>query len=333
MNASNGIKCSNPRLLVVCRSLFVEARRLSQLANDLAITKATIFLDLAVEQLLNLLIYDFDRESELAREDVSWNKLWDLASKAVKNSNLMSRLPNRRQLKTLRELRNLLQHRGTTPHATNISQAVSHVKQFLTDCFFECYELHFEKFRLIDVIKNVSLQRLIRESEDALAQNKAAVCIAGCKIAFEKIVNAISREITSDIERFASSTNFDFDVGGFATAMIFNQQFSEFMQEYSNKISDAIRTVRDDSEVANLGISMAETRRFRVITSTVSVVMSLADEWAMSELHGFPDENSSEFAEIALNYVTELTLLAEETHSFGVKQINIQKPLSEQGWY
>jgi hypothetical protein len=63
---------SNPRLLLLVKRLFDEAKRDSAFGNKLASTKALLLLDLAVEQMLNTVISDFPSEDLVTKERVKF---------------------------------------------------------------------------------------------------------------------------------------------------------------------------------------------------------------------------------------------------------------------
>src|SRR5882724_4548494 len=62
---------SNPRLLLLVKRLFDEAKRDSAFGNKLASTKALLLLDVAVEQMLNTVISDFPSQDLVTKEGLS----------------------------------------------------------------------------------------------------------------------------------------------------------------------------------------------------------------------------------------------------------------------
>lgn len=80
---------TNPRLLLIAKQFFTEGKALAAYGDDLAAMKAVLFLDLAVELMLNILITDFDPGDDPVRDDMKWSQLWQQATRAVKDSNVI----------------------------------------------------------------------------------------------------------------------------------------------------------------------------------------------------------------------------------------------------
>lgn len=182
---------TNPRLLLIVKQFFTEGKTLAAYGDNLAGMKAILFLDLAIEQMLNIMIADFGSGDNPVRDNIKWPQLWEQAVCAVKDANVMSGIPHYKELKTLREVRNLVQHRGVIPNPADVSRFILSVEAMLTACFHEPYRLSFETFQLWDAICNSDLRRLISECQQALELGDPTMALAGTRVAFDEIVGAV----------------------------------------------------------------------------------------------------------------------------------------------
>jgi len=321
---------SNPKLLLICKNFFLDGKRLAALGDNFSVMKSVLFLDYSVEILLNMLINDFAPDVEFARDDVNWTTLWRTATEAVRANNCMTRIPNYRQLRTLHELRNLVQHKGITPSSTDVSRFPHPVEESISKCFQDCYGLDFPKFKLWDIIKNTQLRRFLNESEEALVRGKPEVSLAGCKLAFDKITSAIryenlSGDAINQIERMSYTMSLP-------SNYLYDPKLADFTKKLSERIGTEIRKLNDDSEIANLGLSMSETRRFRKITSTLSIATAMSGIMEILMFGEVSVDQYKEYANSALDYLSHLALLAQEVYPEAIERIEIQVPLSEQSF-
>src|SRR5215470_8059333 len=107
----------NPRQLLVTKQLFTEGKVLALHGDDFSALKAVLLLDLSVELMLNILITDFGSGRDSARDDMKWSQLWQQATCAVKDANIIiERIPFYKDLRDLHNMRNLAQHSGRAPN-------------------------------------------------------------------------------------------------------------------------------------------------------------------------------------------------------------------------
>ncbi len=322
---------SNTKLLLICKNFFIDGYRLAVRGDNFSIMKSVLFLDFSVEILLNILISDFAADGEFIREDVNWKKLWQTATEAVREKNLMTRIPNHRQLKTLHELRNLVQHRGVTPNSTDVARFAGAVKESIAKCLVECYGLDFPEFKLWDIIRNRQLRRLLNESEEALMKGKPVICLAGCKVAFDKITSAIrSENLRGDAIDQIEHMSY---ISSLPSNYLYDDKLADFNKRLTEKIGREVRILNDDSEIANLGLSMSDTRRFRKITNTLTVVTARSGIMEILRFGEVSDNQYKEYANSALDYLSHLASLAQEVYPEAIGKIEIRVPLSEQSFW
>lgn len=322
----------NPKQLLICKNFFSEAQRLAVLGDDFSKMKAVLFLDFSVEILLNALVNDFANDSQVEnenlnpRQDMVWSTLWRNATQAVKNK--IRRIPNHRQLKLLREIRNLVQHAGMVPDSSDVSDSLNAVHDTLSKCFSVCYGLDFIEFKLWDVITNQQLRRLLKESQEALNSGKAVICLAGCKIAFDKLNGAIranspGSESIAEIERTSYKNNIP-------SNYMYDPTLADFLEKLSEKIGSELRRLHDDTQVANLGLSMADTAKFRRAYKGLAINKALSGSIEILLFGEVSDEEREQDARQALDYLSSYSLLAQQAYPSVVENIRIEMPLSEQ---
>lgn len=338
---------SHPKLLLSIKQFFNESNRLTLLGDEFSSMKAILYMDFAIEQMLNVIIIDFNTDPKIdlkyGRDEVNWSSLWQNATQSIKDEPTitMKYIPRYKDLKTLHEVRNLIQHRGHIPSASDVSRCLGAAKEMISTCFYKCYGFNFQDFRLIDAVKNPQLRRLLKESEEALNQDIPIISLAGSMIAFRKIINATR----SEYESFAFNKGFG---PGFEIDLV-EREMASYLSSFSHEISDKsiikplselvgntvttlisqIRALRDDSEVANLGLSMAETKKFRKIGNTLGVNEGDDGSWEIIILDSTLDYK--EYAKFALNYLSSLVLLSQEVSPEAIDSIEILIPLTEQG--
>src|SRR5438093_8545165 len=130
------------RQLILIRRFFIDARHTAAAETPCLRLRRTIYLDLCVELALNVVVRDHgtpeEQKAQGGRYDLARDKLWNLAN-AVSERKKNKTLPESASLKTLHELRNLAQHRGTAPGADEIRATVEPVRTLLE---FVCRDLY-----------------------------------------------------------------------------------------------------------------------------------------------------------------------------------------------
>ncbi len=110
-----------------------------------------------------------------------------------------------------------------------------------------------------------------------------------------------------------------------------NYGLVSFVKELENEL----QRLRDDTEIVSLGLSMAETRNFRYITGNLAVQEAVSGSLSIAQFQQISEETYSEetyneYAAKALNYLSNLVLLAQEVYPNAISNIEIKIPLSEQ---
>jgi hypothetical protein len=344
----------NPHQLLLVKQLYEDARLLAEREDSFSHTKAVIFIDLAVETLLNSIVLSFDPDLSINASkgslDTDRRTLWGNASTAL-NKVKKKRLPESREMASLHALRNLVQHNGTEPTKTEVKRYLSAAEVLMKAAFTEAYDIDFLNFRWWDVITNVDLRQLLRESEYALEKGRPDICMVGCKYAHELIVSAI-REATK-IRRTRISSVFSGGAGragsytsppvGIPTAVTAQvrqaaNQIDRMLRAAEAKLrSEIIKEldfIEDEVVTVGLGMPSIDTRRFQKIGS--AVLHSVAEGGAMQIRRVGRDSDAEQLQEGArfmLNYVARLIRLIDESYPDILAEVKVPGQLSRQKFW
>jgi hypothetical protein len=318
---------SNVRLLQIVTQSVKEARRLIALGDDFSYMRAVFALDFAVEQMLNVLIDNFATETNFGRDDVNWQTLWQTATTAVKDANVIhDRIPHYRELKKLHDIRNLAQHGGCTPHSSDITQLVEPVVRMISTCFDKGFGLSFENFRLWDVIQNSRLRELLTQCDQALEDGSPLYALIGAISAYHEVRSEIETEIPS-LTRPPTPTSSGSLTGGRVDPW-WEGEYRKFSEWITGTIN-GLRQLHIDSIFASLGLPMVETQKFRKLTEEIRVGKNLAKEWIVRQRIGRSDEDLKERANFALGYLSTLVLRAQEVYPEALARVSFKMLLND----
>ncbi len=201
----------------------------------------------------------------------------------------------------------------------------------ISECFEKCYGFNFNDFRLINTIRNQHLRGILEDSEEALALDSPVVSLAGSIIAFRRVIAAI--------RSMQEGLSYDFNYVGRAIATCISSfrakhqpiadPLSRLLDGVASILNHEIQSLRVDSEVANLGLSMAETTKFRRIINSLGVHEADDDSCEIVVLDS--TLNYTEYAKFSLNYLSSLILLSQEVYPEAIDNIRISIPLHKQG--
>ena len=328
----------NPKLLLIVKQFCDEADQLSLLGDEFSSMKAIVCADFAVEQMLNVITLDYtsdSNDSKNGRDSVKWHTLWQDATTSISDAKIngFNCIPHFKDLKTLHEVRNLVQHRGHIPSASDVSRYVASAKKMISECFEKCYGFNFNDFRLIDTIRNADLRSILKDSEEALSLSVPVVSLAGSIIAFRRVVSAIHamhEGTTLDfnhVERIVAASISSFNANRNRHERPPIADPLRGLLEGVALLNNEIQSLRVDLEVVNLGLSMAETTKFRRIAKVFGVNESDSGSLEIVMLGG--SLNYTEYAKFALNYLSSLILLSQEVYPEVIDNIRISPPLHE----
>jgi hypothetical protein len=308
---------TNPRLLLLTKQFFIEAERAAGLGDSFSAMKAVLFLDLAVEQMLNLLLIDLGTGEESQKaDDLKWRQLWHEAQSVAEKAGIHGPIPHFKELGRLRRVRNLVQHHAITPDPIDATRFVSSTNNMLSYCFDRVYGRRFETYHVWEEVRNAHIQRLLREASEAVELGAASVAVAGVRLAFKRIVEAVRSESQGQYDHLARIER--------------EGRWEKGWERAVGPLAEAIRELREDSVVANLGVSMAKTGKFREIETHMGVAETMGGVWHIEHHRDLSETAYKRDAEFAIEYLTTLTLLAQDAYPSALESIEIPIPLSEQ---
>ena len=120
---------------------------------------------------------------------------------------------------------------------------------------------------------------------------------------------------------FLSDSANDFPVFG---------QLKNTLERFAEEVAEDIQTIRDDAETVSLGLSMSHTKKFRNVMKDIRVNESSSGRWEIIKWGDSSFQQYIEYARFALEYITNLVLLAQEVYPGPIETIRIKIPLIEQ---
>jgi hypothetical protein len=338
-----------PHQLILVRQLYEDAFNLAAREDDLSLTKALILLDLSVEQMLNQLLRDFDRDFapnfDSGRRDVGWRQLWQLAQPVMKD--MGSRLVNYRELSSLHEIRNLAQHNGSIPAQGEVKRYIQPVSEMMRTVFRDAYNQDFDTFTLWELIPNEGLRQWLQDSEFALKKGRVTVCIAGCNVAHGLIISAI--RTNTKLRRFQISLSnvLPRSPGGYHAVPSGLLGLASQLRQAANQIDNAIRQgvehfrkeilremefLEDEVVTIGVGLPLMDTRRFQKIGNHALVFLAESgDIQIRTKTLGTEQSELLEGARFMLTYLSRLVRLVDEAYPEVLAGVRVKKRLREQG--
>lgn len=138
---------------MLVKHLYQDARDLLERGDRLSLTKAIILRDLAVEQALKSVLLNLNPNFIIprGRNDIGWRDLWREASDAVLGAKGVA-LSEHSESSRLHELRNLVQHHGTEPPASEVRRFAVSTNRMLAATFRDAFDLDFDGLRPWDFV-------------------------------------------------------------------------------------------------------------------------------------------------------------------------------------
>jgi len=297
------------RQLILIRQFYSEARLTPAGETPFLRIKRTLHLDLCAELALNVVVRDFgttkEQDQQGGRRDLSRDLLWDLAA-AVVERKVAKTLPERQALKTLHELRNLAQHRGTAPSADAVRGAVDPVRGLLEFICREIYSLDFEHLREWDVLEHESLRHWLDDCQELLERGQAFLTAAACQLVFTRIQECIRNA--------AAGPN--------ATAplrqmvRVPHSELADAINGLVGAIQESVFSLEAELVAVSLGLPVTDHFRFLRISRGVVITESISGNWdaAMSRMWPADDEDARSSTAFMVEYLGRASVLLESAH-------------------
>lgn len=173
-------------LLIRARQFLEHARSHAAGGTDLDFMIATHAADNAVEFVLKL-VADHVRYEEVSGASLPETELAQIAgalSRFLREIHNIS-LPYLQEIKTLRQVRNLVQHGSFTPGA-DIERQLTIAERFFARICDSIFGLDATQLRISAVVRDTVIQRHLISSEDALEAGRFEDCVRSCRNAIEE---------------------------------------------------------------------------------------------------------------------------------------------------
>lgn len=316
----------NPQQLMLVKQLYEDARALSARNDELSLTKAIILLDLSVDNLLNQIVRDCSLPNPSSgRNDAKWHDNWSNAHSALKNIGI--NLIHRRELASLHDIQNLTQHNGTIPTQNEVQRYLVPAFNMIQKVFNDLYNRDFQNFTLWDLIENQNLRRLLIDSEFALSRGKPEICICGCSIVHNRLIETV-RSYTKK-HRFDSPFG-DFtklNSGKFASSpLAFNTYGEETVRlasvvreelaDLKKEILEEIKFLEHEIVTVGIGMPVMEARKFQSIVDRISYRHDKHNDVVEVYVTDYDarDIDLLESARFTLNYLSRLIRLVDDSY-------------------
>lgn len=257
------------------RQLFDEASQAAPRADDISRLRAILFLDLAVETLLNVLIEEAELDSsDDLRPDIAWKTLAQRGQEAARK--LRTEIPNLRRLGRMHEVRNLAQHNSTVPSVEDVARYLTPVRVACERVFKEAFGCSFANIRRWDLVPNDQIREQLARAASEIEAEDSRTPVERCAVVHARLLQGF-KETTL---RHGYSM-LEFKLHSLRDGMRprpFDQEPNRRLHEASEKIVDIIGSLFTelsdrvgDLEIellsVALGTSILDTRRFaRVMT-------------------------------------------------------------------
>jgi hypothetical protein len=302
------------------KDLFSEAQTLSSRDDTFSISKAILFLDLAVEQMLRAVVTTLTPSIQY-KKDPNWHELWTYAAAALDVKGLQ--LHNHFPLKNLHEHRNMVQHRGASYHFSQARSHVPPVADMLSHAFRDVYGLDFSRYNLLALIANDDLRRWLQDAEQILSEGGPMFTIAACKHVHHLVVAEIRKKTGHRPYHHTKSVLLR------SVDLRDSTRLANTLQELDKRITNEIEALEEEVVAIGVGLSILEVRRFRAFGELVRISV-FGDGQIRINAKAGTVEDRQEGATFMLDYLSRLVRTIEQMYPGVLQDLTIKVPLMEQ---
>lgn len=286
------------------RRLFEDATDLAAQADPVARTKATLLMDLSVEQVLSLLGAS-DADASDSAGEVKWPELWRRAAIAFKASHA-SALRGYRELSNLHKLRNLVQHAGLIPPAADVDRYLGAVLALLVEVY-RGYGLHFQTFRPWDLMGSAPLAVLMQEADEARAEGFPFGCAVACAVAHRNVIAHLGQP-----RRRLARTHEMAQLRGSSSDALgrLEYQVLKALESIQEQVAEELDDVEVTALSLSLGLPAPDTIAFLAAARRFHVGEYRDGRWHCVGSRGLDDD---QVAEMMISYMWRLSWGLKET--------------------
>ncbi len=311
----------NAQQLLFVKQFFDEGQTLASREDTFSTSRAILFLDLAVEQMLQAIVASLNPTKHYQNEP-KWHELWADASSALKSHN--SNLRNHGKLSNLRKDRNRVQHAGATYHFSQARGYVPPTEDMITHAFRDVYNLDFQRYNLLALISNEDLRQWLQDAEQILHEGGPMFTVAACNYAHRLVIEAVQTQTRG-------RSSLGSGIGPLPGGMDIRDsaRLYRVLDDLNKDLRREIISLEEEVVAIGVGVSILEARRFRTSGNLVSVSVYQDGQMHINHKSGSVDERT-EAAKFMLDYLSRLIRSIEETYVGVLKELKIKIPLKEQ---
>lgn len=311
--------------LLVSKQLYQDAFDSSERDQSL-LTRALILLDLAIELALKNILLNLDPNfaPEQGKRDILWQELWrktDAALKQVAGSGLSERSECTR----LHEFRNLVQHHGFEPSIADLKRYLESAERMLTAALRDAFGIDFRNLRRWDFVESEDIKTLLNESEEFLKNGNPVVCMIGCKLARDKVIDAIRKHA----RRFRAGVAPHLSWSARQDAESVNE-FASYLLHWNEYANLRIGQLEDELVLIGFGLSTTDTRQFLTAGGVTGESMMEDGHMTIHILRDPVREQADRESTFMLNYLYRLLRALGERRSDLLSLVKVKVPLSGQ---
>lgn len=312
------------RQLILIRQFYSEARLTPAAETPFLRIKRTLHLDLCVELALNVIVRDFgtpeEHKKQGGRFDLNRNDLWALADAVVKRK-ASKTLPERSALKTLHELRNLAQHRGSAPSSDEVRGTVEPVRALMDFICRDLYGLDFERLREWDVLEHEALRHWLDDCYEALDRGQPFFAAAGCKLAYDRIIESVRKAAAGPDGAFHYGRHIQ----------VTTRELADAVNAIAGAMREGMLAMEAELVAVSLGLPIADHFRFQRESRGVVVTPMASGHWTMMRRGPWPsdDEEARVRAAFMVEYLGRACVLLESAYPGVFGSLRLPKRLRE----
>ncbi len=313
------------RQLILIQQFFNDARRTPAAETPFVRLRRTLHLDLCVELALSAVVHEHGTTQEQNRQggrrDLAWHELWELAEKVSLRKTSKS-LPERQRLKTLHEVRNLAQHRGTVPSADEVHASVEQVRSLLEFVTRDLFGLNFETLNEWDALESEPLREWMSDCASAVDLDIPFVAASGAKLCYDLVVGCVQNAAAGpDAWLHRRTIN------------VHSPELAEAIGALQENLQEVLTALESEIVAVSLGLNVAEHFRFQRIARCIHINKYGSGRHEFIRSRGWPsdDEAARSEAVFMVEYLGKAVLMLESAYPEVFNGLKFPFPLRESG--
>lgn len=190
MNMSNNtssLSIDIKNRLIYTKRLFSIGMEHESLGTEMDRLVAVLHYDASIEHLLNIILSFFETTSKKEKIEI-YSILWDIVNAELeRNKDEIGKfkLPNRRDVEQLHNVRNQAQHFGIIPDAKLVQRFRETTENFMKNVISNIFKIDYLEINSALLIQNEQIKQIIEQSEKSFTTHEFGKSMKLSSIAFE----------------------------------------------------------------------------------------------------------------------------------------------------